>query len=239
MASMPELGVGPNAPAAGATTRSLRLRQTATVLLLFGGYGALYFCRADLSVATPMLADELGKHGVSHGDAIICIGTQSAVVQPRVDRQPPDTIACVGGAHQSLLEMVRLLVLRNDHRHPEHQLPRGRRGGAPMDGNAHRAWLRLARAVLLRRRGGRSVLGVELFLSSGIAPRCGIHRGETESAESVRRIGIPAAERGSASAALVPQPRLHTGLLPVPGLHDNLRVFQLVDPRVSARLPGL
>src|ERR1700691_962349 len=75
MASIPELGVGPNAPAAGATTRSLRFRQTATVLLLFGGYGALYFCRADLSVATPLLADELGKHGVSHGDAIIRMGS--------------------------------------------------------------------------------------------------------------------------------------------------------------------
>jgi hypothetical protein len=74
MASMPELGA--QAPvAAGATIRSLRLRQTATVLLLFGGYGALYFCRADLSVATPLLADELGKHGLSHGDAIIRMGS--------------------------------------------------------------------------------------------------------------------------------------------------------------------
>jgi sugar phosphate permease len=73
MASMPELGA--QAPAAGAPTRSLRFRQTATVLLLFGGYGALYFCRADLSVATPLLADELGKHGLSHGDAIIRMGS--------------------------------------------------------------------------------------------------------------------------------------------------------------------
>ena len=61
MASMPEPGV--QAPAAGATTRSLRFRQTATVLLLFGGYGALYFCRADLSVATPLLAEELDRVG--------------------------------------------------------------------------------------------------------------------------------------------------------------------------------
>ena len=35
--------------------QSLRYRQTLTVLLLFGGYAALYFCRADLSVATPLL----------------------------------------------------------------------------------------------------------------------------------------------------------------------------------------
>src|ERR1700736_3864977 len=53
---------------------SLRRRQIAVVLLLFGGYGALYFCRADLSVATPLLVEELGKHGVSHGDALIRMG---------------------------------------------------------------------------------------------------------------------------------------------------------------------
>jgi sugar phosphate permease len=46
-----------------------------TVLLLFGGYGSLYFCRADLSVATPLLVEELGKHGVSHADAIIRMGS--------------------------------------------------------------------------------------------------------------------------------------------------------------------
>jgi OPA family glycerol-3-phosphate transporter-like MFS transporter len=58
-----------------AQTRSLRIRQTAVVLLLFGGYGALYFCRADLSVATPLLVEELVKHGVSHADAIIRMGS--------------------------------------------------------------------------------------------------------------------------------------------------------------------
>jgi sugar phosphate permease len=65
MATAPELGVG---------YRSLRFRQSVVVLLLFGGYGALYFCRADLSVATPLLVDELVKHGVSHSDAIIHMG---------------------------------------------------------------------------------------------------------------------------------------------------------------------
>ena len=67
--------VGPAASKDRARTRSLRLRQTIVVLLLFGGYGALYFCRADLSVATPLLIEELGKHGVSHADAIIRMGT--------------------------------------------------------------------------------------------------------------------------------------------------------------------
>jgi sugar phosphate permease len=80
MAVAPELGIGPDAPAAAnATTRSLRIRQTLVVVLLFGGYASLYFCRADLSVATPLLIEELGKHGVSHGDAIIRLGEITSV----------------------------------------------------------------------------------------------------------------------------------------------------------------
>ena len=67
--------VGPAACMDRAQTRSLRIRQTVVVLLLFGGYGALYFCRADLSVATPLLVEELVKHGVSHADAIIRMGS--------------------------------------------------------------------------------------------------------------------------------------------------------------------
>jgi sugar phosphate permease len=55
--------------------RSLRFRQTVVVLLLFGGYGSLYFCRADLSVATPLLVEALGGQGLSHGEAIIRIGS--------------------------------------------------------------------------------------------------------------------------------------------------------------------
>jgi sugar phosphate permease len=73
MATAPE-PVGPDAPKRGARIRSLRMRQTVTILLLFGGYGALYFCRADLSVATPLLIEALGQRGVSHGDAIIRMG---------------------------------------------------------------------------------------------------------------------------------------------------------------------
>jgi sugar phosphate permease len=57
-----------------ALTKSLRFRQTIVVLLLFGGYAALYFCRADLSVATPLLIEEFGKHGVSHDQAVIHLG---------------------------------------------------------------------------------------------------------------------------------------------------------------------
>ncbi|MFI4880498.1 MAG: MFS transporter [Steroidobacterales bacterium] len=49
------------------------------MLLLFGGYAACYYCRADLSVATPLLAEELGRHGVSHAEALIHIGTMSSL----------------------------------------------------------------------------------------------------------------------------------------------------------------
>jgi sugar phosphate permease len=57
----------------------LQKRQIAVVLLLFGGYGALYFCRADLSVSTPMLVEELHAHGISRDDAIIRIGFISSL----------------------------------------------------------------------------------------------------------------------------------------------------------------
>jgi len=59
MAVGPQLRLGPDASAVGPSTRSLRIRQTTVVLLLFGGYAALYFCRADLSVAMPLLIGEL------------------------------------------------------------------------------------------------------------------------------------------------------------------------------------
>ncbi|MFL6601733.1 MAG: MFS transporter [Steroidobacteraceae bacterium] len=54
---------------------SLRRRQIVTVLLLFGGYASLYFCRADLSVATPLLIEELQSRGTSQHDAIELLGT--------------------------------------------------------------------------------------------------------------------------------------------------------------------
>lgn len=64
------------APAAGMeeSTRTLRIRQAVVISLLFGGYASLYFCRADLSVATPLLAKELVRHGLSYDDALVRIG---------------------------------------------------------------------------------------------------------------------------------------------------------------------
>jgi sugar phosphate permease len=54
---------------------SLRRRQIAIVSLLFVGYASLYFCRADLSVATPLLVDEMKARGMSQPDALLRIGT--------------------------------------------------------------------------------------------------------------------------------------------------------------------
>ena len=59
-------------------TRALRRAQVRTVLLLFLGYASCYFCRSNLSVATPLLIDELGRHGVSHGNAIVAIGSMAS-----------------------------------------------------------------------------------------------------------------------------------------------------------------
>jgi OPA family glycerol-3-phosphate transporter-like MFS transporter len=75
-----EIGVGRADDSAAERTApvahagGLRSRQVLIVALLFGGYAACYFCRADLSVATPMIVDELGRRGISHGDAIVRIG---------------------------------------------------------------------------------------------------------------------------------------------------------------------
>jgi sugar phosphate permease len=53
---------------------SLRIRQVIVISLLFGGYASLYFCRADLSVAAPLLARELAGRGLSYDDALVRIG---------------------------------------------------------------------------------------------------------------------------------------------------------------------
>jgi sugar phosphate permease len=58
---------------------SLRSAQVRTIVLLFCGYAACYYCRADLSVATPLLADELGRHGISRADALVRIGTMTSL----------------------------------------------------------------------------------------------------------------------------------------------------------------
>jgi OPA family glycerol-3-phosphate transporter-like MFS transporter len=56
------------------TANLLRYRQTVTVALLFAGYAAYYFCRSDLSVAMPLLIEDLQRHGMSSHDAVIRVG---------------------------------------------------------------------------------------------------------------------------------------------------------------------
>ena len=58
---------------------SLRRRQVAIIALLFVGYASLYFCRADLSVATPLLIEELVGRGLSQRDALWWIGTFTSI----------------------------------------------------------------------------------------------------------------------------------------------------------------
>src|SRR6202163_805592 len=57
----------------------LRSRQVRIIALLFGGYAACYFCRADLSVATPLLIEELGKHGIDRAEAMVRIGAMTSL----------------------------------------------------------------------------------------------------------------------------------------------------------------
>ena len=59
---------------AAPSERTLRSRQAIVIALLFGGYASLYFCRADLAVATPLLAKELVGHGLSYDAALVRIG---------------------------------------------------------------------------------------------------------------------------------------------------------------------
>ncbi len=68
----------PDPDAGDGRQRELHRRQVLTVVLLFAGYGAYYFCRADLSVATPLLVEELRARGYSAKEALIRIGDISS-----------------------------------------------------------------------------------------------------------------------------------------------------------------
>jgi OPA family glycerol-3-phosphate transporter-like MFS transporter len=59
--------------------RGLRGRQAATVALLFAGYAAYYFCRSDLSVAMPLIIDDLHGRGVPVTRALTDLGTMSSL----------------------------------------------------------------------------------------------------------------------------------------------------------------
>jgi OPA family glycerol-3-phosphate transporter-like MFS transporter len=56
-------------------TRRLVRYQISTVALLFLGYAGYYFCRSDLSVAIPLIIDELGKRGMDAKAATVSMGS--------------------------------------------------------------------------------------------------------------------------------------------------------------------
>lgn len=57
-----------------ATGRTLLSRQIVILLLLFGGYAACYFGRANFSVTMPLLVDELVHRGLTPQDALVRLG---------------------------------------------------------------------------------------------------------------------------------------------------------------------
>ena len=65
--------------ASNSSPRRLRRQQGLVLLLLFLGYAAYYFCRANLSVATPLIVDELHARGVDRGAALIRISGISSI----------------------------------------------------------------------------------------------------------------------------------------------------------------
>lgn len=58
--------------------RSLPVAQFSTIALLFGGYAALYFCRADESVSVPYLIEDLGNQGIAHAEAMLRLGQMTS-----------------------------------------------------------------------------------------------------------------------------------------------------------------
>lgn len=58
---------------------SLRRHQVGVLTLLFLGYAAYYFCRANLSVATPLIVRELVSQGIAPDRAIVLVGSLSSL----------------------------------------------------------------------------------------------------------------------------------------------------------------
>src|SRR5262245_8923044 len=56
-------------------TRRMRYWQGLTLGLLVTGYAGYYLCRSNLSVALPLIIDDLDAHGLSHDQVTIQLGT--------------------------------------------------------------------------------------------------------------------------------------------------------------------
>jgi len=68
----------PEALGAVPSQRLLRRAQCRTLALLFLGYASCYFCRSNLSVAMPLLVDELERRGLTHADALVSLGSMAS-----------------------------------------------------------------------------------------------------------------------------------------------------------------
>ena len=87
----------------------LRLWQALTVSLLVAGYAGYYLCRSDLSVCMPLLIQELGKRGVTSGEAATRLGTVASlgVLAYAIGKFPSGALAdFLGGRRNFLLGMA-------------------------------------------------------------------------------------------------------------------------------------
>ena len=90
-------------------TRSLAFWQTLTVALLFTGYAGYYLCRSDLSVALPLLIQEMGARGIPVNEATTRLGTIASfgVLAYAIGKFPSGGLAdFFGGQRNYLLGMA-------------------------------------------------------------------------------------------------------------------------------------
>jgi hypothetical protein len=194
---------------ARASARALQIRQTITVALLFAGYAGYYFCRSDLSVAMPLLVDELHAHGMASNDAVIRMGQLASfgVLAYAVGKLTLTGLGDVWGGKRSFtiglggaiaftllfasggfLPLFTIAwIVRNRDRHSESKFPGWRRGRPSIHGHAHPSGIRLEALVLLCRHRGRSHPACESLLAARVASETGILGAGSESAESVCR----------------------------------------------------
>jgi sugar phosphate permease len=62
-----------------ASTSQVRDSRASTVALLVVGYSGYYLCRSNLSVAMPMIADELSASGIDPGEAMASLGSVASL----------------------------------------------------------------------------------------------------------------------------------------------------------------
>lgn len=88
------------------TTQTRRFRwQMFTVVLMLFGYSGYYLCRSNFSVALPMIADELVRHGFSAEIARLRLGTIASigVAAYAIGKFPAGTIADYLGGRRNFL----------------------------------------------------------------------------------------------------------------------------------------